>query len=427
VAEAERILSQNEVDALLSAIDSGAQVGGGDEAAVAYDFRHPARLGRERIRALHQLHEGFARGLQSALSGLLRAPAEAKVAGVHALSIKEALHSLPRPTVLAVLSCEPLEGYVLLDMNPSVAGLAVERLLGSGKAGSPGEPRALTALEWGVYETLLGTVLDLLREAWSPLASPAFRVLRRESDPGALQLPRMEEMGVMVVLELVLGDQRGSLDLVFPVHTVEPCLDRLQTLPAAASGKAAGEGDLPGRLSPAEVSVTAHLPTETARMGDIRDLRPGDLIVSSHPAAAPVLVSVEGCAKFEARLGRMKDRRAARIERGAPAEEPARGRATSRPAAGEARSGEPPAVEALLAVPLPASVVLAEKRAPLSELLSLRPGDLIAFERRADAPLELRVGGRKIAEGAAVRVGERFGLKVVAVSDARDRVRALGT
>ena len=99
MAEAERILSQNEVDALLSAIDSGAQVGGSDDGAVAYDFRHPSRLGRERIRGLQLLHEGFARSLQAALGGLLRAPAEVKVAGVHALSLKEALHSLPiRPS-----------------------------------------------------------------------------------------------------------------------------------------------------------------------------------------------------------------------------------------------------------------------------------------------------------------------------------------
>ena len=37
VADAERILSQNEVDALLSAIDSGVQASGPDDAAVAYE------------------------------------------------------------------------------------------------------------------------------------------------------------------------------------------------------------------------------------------------------------------------------------------------------------------------------------------------------------------------------------------------------
>ncbi|HEX7897381.1 MAG TPA: FliM/FliN family flagellar motor switch protein [Planctomycetota bacterium] len=312
-------------------------------------------------------------------------------------------------------------------MNQTIAGAAIERLLGSGKAGPPSDPRPLTALEWGVYETLLASILDLLREAWAPLANLSFRVVRRESDPGALQLPRLEEMAVMVVLEAVVGDQRGSLDLVFPVYAVEPCLSRLQTVPAPA-GKAGGEGEagLSGRITPAEVAVSADLPTETARLEDMRDLKPGDLIVSSHPATAPVILSVEGCPKFQARLGRMKDRRAAKLETDVVPDDARQARASViRAAAGTA--GEAPAVDVLLAVPLGASVVLAEKRATLREVLATRPGELITFDRRADAPLELRVGGRRIAEGSAVRVGERFGLKISAIADPRDRVRALGT
>jgi flagellar motor switch protein FliM len=425
VADAERILSQHEVDALLSAIDSGAQVAAGDEAALPYDFRHPARLGRERLRALRALHDDFALGLQSALSGLLRAPAEAKVAGVHALSLKEALLSLPSPTVLSVLSCAPLEGNILLEMAPSVAAPAIERLLGSAKTGPPAEPRPLTALEWSVYETLLKSILDLLRKAWAPLAELSFAPLRREHDPGALRLPRLEEMAAMVVLDVRVGDQRGNLDLILPLHVVEPCLDRAAAL-ASAGEAGTGEGPPPERLSPAEVGLSAHLPAESVRMGDIRGLKAGDLLLTSRPASAPVLVSVEGRVKFEARLGRWKDRRAVKIERSADADEGPRGRAGVRPADGPAPSPDAPALDALMAVPLAAAVPLAEKRATLREVLALRPGDLISFDRRADAPLELRVGGRRVAEGVAVRVGERFGFKVSSILDPRERVRALG-
>jgi flagellar motor switch protein FliM len=434
VADAERILSQNEVDALLSAIDSGAQVASPDDAAVAYDFRHPARLAREQMRALQILHEGFARALQTGLSGLLRGPSEVKVAGVHALSMKEALHTLPSPTVLALLSCEPLDGYFLLEMNPAIAGPLIERMLGSGKAATPGDPRPLTALEWGVYDTLLSRMLDLLREAWAPVASATFRAVRRESDPGVLQLPHMEEMAVMVVLEIVAGEQRGSMDLIFPVHAVEGSLSKLLGAPTVPMPKkpatAGAESGLPKRISPAEVAVSAHLPGETVRMQEIRELKPGDLLVSSHASAAPVLVSVEGCPKFHARLGRLKDHRAVKI--GGPAPRDAAGagvppRASVISSPGPASPGSIPAVEALLSVPLLAVAVLAEKRTSLKDVLALRPGDLLEFQRRVDAPLELRVGDRRLADGAAVRVGEQFGLRITAIADPRDRVRALGT
>ncbi len=431
MADAERILSQNEVDALLSAIDSGVQAASPDDAAVAYDFRHPSRLAREQLRTLQLLHEGFARRLQATLSGLLRESCEVKVAGVHALSIKEALHTLPSPTVLALLSGEPFDGYFVLELNPAIAGPVIERLLGSGKAGASGEIRPLTSLEWSVYETLLSRMLDLLREAWAPRAAAPFQVVRRESDPGVLQLPQVEEMAVMVVHEIVLGDQRGSLDLIFPVHAVEAHLAKLHTGSAPASPmESSGESGLPRRISPAELAVTVHLPAESVRVQDIRDLKPGDHIVSGHPASASVQISVEGRAKFQARLGRLKDRRAALIAGPTPGE-PASGIAPSRASvvsgAGEAPAGEPRAVEALLAVPLTASVVLAEKRSSLREILMLRPGDLLEFPHRADAPLELRVGGHALAEGSAVRVGERFGLRLASIATPRERVRALGT
>jgi flagellar motor switch protein FliN/FliY len=70
-------------------------------------------------------------------------------------------------------------------------------------------------------------------------------------------------------------------------------------------------------------------------------------------------------------------------------------------------------------LPLTASVVLAEKTLRLKDVLALRPGEVLEFPRRADDPLELRVAGRAIAEGAAVKIGERFGLRISGMRDAR--------
>ena len=56
--------------------------------------------------------------------------------------------------------------------------------------------------------------------------------------------------------------------------------------------------------------------------------------------------------------------------------------------------------------------VLAEKTLRMGQVLSLRPGDVMEFPRRPDEPLELRVSGRTVAEGSAVKIGDRFGLKI---------------
>ena len=67
--------------------------------------------------------------------------------------------------------------------------------------------------------------------------------------------------------------------------------------------------------------------------------------------------------------------------------------------------------------------MLAEKTVRLRDVLTLRPGELLEFPQRADDPLDLKVSGRTIAEGAAVKIGERFGFRISVMRDARGGAR----
>lgn len=66
----------------------------------------------------------------------------------------------------------------------------------------------------------------------------------------------------------------------------------------------------------------------------------------------------------------------------------------------------------VLHISAPVSVVLAEKKVPLAALLALVPGTMIQFEKRYDTPLTLEVGGHPLACGEAVKVDDKFGLRV---------------
>ena len=86
---------------------------------------------------------------------------------------------------------------------------------------------------------------------------------------------------------------------------------------------------------------------------------------------------------------------------------------------GEGGPGASSLKESLRQLSLEATVVLAEKRVGLKDVMGLKCGDVMEFSRAADDLLELRVSGRTIAEGTAVRIGERFGLKVTSVTGGR--------
>lgn len=72
----------------------------------------------------------------------------------------------------------------------------------------------------------------------------------------------------------------------------------------------------------------------------------------------------------------------------------------------------PPNVLSALRVLVPVSVNLAGKKAPLRDVVELGPGSIITFDKPCDDPLEVTVGGRPFAQGDAVKVGERFGVRL---------------
>lgn len=66
----------------------------------------------------------------------------------------------------------------------------------------------------------------------------------------------------------------------------------------------------------------------------------------------------------------------------------------------------------LLAIKTPVTVVLAEKKETLRNILALVPGSMVTFETHCDHPLELSVGGHTIANGETVKIGDKFGIRV---------------
>jgi flagellar motor switch/type III secretory pathway protein FliN len=75
----------------------------------------------------------------------------------------------------------------------------------------------------------------------------------------------------------------------------------------------------------------------------------------------------------------------------------------------------PPYIRSLLRVQVPVVVSLAESQRPLKKVLELSPGSIIQFTKPCDEPLTLSVGNREIAVGEAVKVGDKFGLRITSM------------
>jgi flagellar motor switch/type III secretory pathway protein FliN len=85
----------------------------------------------------------------------------------------------------------------------------------------------------------------------------------------------------------------------------------------------------------------------------------------------------------------------------------------------------PPYTRSLLRIKVPVVATLAEKRQPLGRVVELSPGTIIQFDKSCEEMLELSVGNRKIAAGEAVKVGDKFGLRITSMIPPGERFRPL--
>jgi len=85
----------------------------------------------------------------------------------------------------------------------------------------------------------------------------------------------------------------------------------------------------------------------------------------------------------------------------------------------------PTDLKTILKLRVPVIVQIARRRTSMENVLGLSPGSILEFEKSADDELELLVNNKAIGRGAAVKVGENFGLRITAIGTPRQRVAAL--
>lgn len=328
------VLSQAEVESLLSAMEGGtkklaaelpqamlpelAPLARPREKVSPYDFKRPERVGKEQMRALQTLHEGFSRNFGAALSGLLRSIVEVKLTSVDQLTYSEFIFSLENPTCFNLLRAEPLEGNLILDINPSILYPIIDRLLGGGRDPGPIARRPLTEIELRLVSRITNLFLEQLRQAWENVLELKLSIERVESNPQLVQIVPPNEVVVLVSFELTLGDIRGMLNFCIPFNSIERIGTKLSSNSWISYGRrnatAESRQNIGRNIKGALVELVAELAETRINTGDLIGLRVGDIITTEKDIHDPLVVQVEGVTKFRAHAGAFKGRKAIQIE-----------------------------------------------------------------------------------------------------------------
>ncbi|TWU14548.1 Flagellar motor switch protein FliM [Symmachiella macrocystis] len=317
------VLSQSEVESLLSALDPGVQVrqkraDDPNSQVSIYDFKRPERVSKEQMRGFQALHEGFGREFGAALSGMLRTIVEVKLISVDQLTYSEFVYSLENPSCFNLLTAEPLEGHIILDLNPSIVFPIIDRLLGGGRDSTqklPGRP--LTEIEVRLASRITNLAIEALKNAWARICQLDPKISQVESNPQLVQIVPPNEVIVLISFEITMGEMRGIMNLCIPFNTIEPLAGKFSSNAWSTYTQKQADArqsmNLESGVNHAKVNLVVRLAETHLTNSDLLNMAVGDVIPTGTEKSEPLQVDIEGVPKFYAQPGSYKGYTAVQI------------------------------------------------------------------------------------------------------------------
>ena len=316
------ILSQSEIDALLSALSTGEMTADEmkseqDSRKVrVYDFKRALRFSKDQIRSLTRIHENFARLLTTFFSAQLRSYVQISVVSVDQIPFEEFIRSIPHMTLINVFEVPPLEGNILMEVNPSIAYSMLDMMMG-GKGGAYTKVDSLTEIEMKIMTNLFERSFDNLREAWANIADIDPILTELEVNPQFLQMISPNETVVVISFNTIIGETSGMINICIPHVVLEPIVPNLSVRYWMQSNKKEVSPEqlkvLEKRVKSAEISIVAELGETDISIEDLLYLQLGDVIQLNTKIEDPLLIKVGEIPKFTAQPGKLKNRMAVQV------------------------------------------------------------------------------------------------------------------
>ncbi|MGN1400548.1 MAG: flagellar motor switch protein FliM [Bacillus sp. (in: firmicutes)] len=306
------ILSQNEIDALLSALSTGEMDAEelrkeeSEKKVKVYDFKRALRFSKDQIRSLTRIHENFARLLTTYFSAQLRTYVQISVASVDQIPYEEFIRSIPKMTIMNVFEVPPLDGRVVMEVNPNIAYAMLDRVLG-GNGTSINKVDNLTEIETRIMSNLFEKGFENFREAMSTITEVDPFISELEVNPQFLQMVSPNETVIVISLNTQIGDISGMINICIPHVVLEPIIPKLSVhywMQTVKKERLPQELEvLEKRVKHAVLPLHVEVGETEISIQDFLFLSEGDVIDLNSSVDDPFVVKVGDTPKFTAQPG----------------------------------------------------------------------------------------------------------------------------
>lgn len=315
----DNFLSQEEVDALLKGVTGEQDEVQAPEDASAvrtYNLATQERIVRGRMPTMEIINERFARLFRIGLFSFLRRSAEVSVGPVRISKYSEFIRNLVVPTNLNLVQMKPLRGTALIVFDPNLVFLLVDNLFGGdGRFHTRVEGRDFTQTEQRIIQRVLNIVFEAYAKSWEPVYPIEFEYVRSEMNTQFANIATPNEVVVATTFTVELGPVGGEMHFCTPYSMIEP----IRSLLTSNLQGETLEVDkrwmrlMTQQIQIAEVEIIANLGQTRVTLGDLLNMKAGDVI----PLAIPETVEakVDGVPVMDCSYGVLNGQYALRVEK----------------------------------------------------------------------------------------------------------------
>jgi flagellar motor switch protein FliM len=315
----DKFLSQDEIDALLKGVegDQGDDSQAADDSSVRnYNLATQERIVRGRMATLEIINERFARLLRIELFNFLRRTVEVSVGPVRIIKYTDFIRNLVVPTNLNLVHANPLRGTALMVLDPTLVFLVVDNMFGGdGRFHTRVEGRDFTQTEQRIIHRILNIVFESYGKAWEPVYPVNFEYIRSEMNTQFANIATPNEVVVAITFNIELGPASGEMHFCVPYSMVEPIKDLLTS---PLQGEVLGVDKrwvklMTQQVQAAEVEIVADLAKTKVHLGEILNLKAGDVIPINIDEM--IEAQIDGIPVMECKYGLFNGQYALRVEK----------------------------------------------------------------------------------------------------------------
>jgi flagellar motor switch protein FliM len=289
MAETSNLLSQEELDALAAGIEDGSiesDTGINTGArAVKHDLTNEDSSLGVNVGAVDMINERFVRQFRLGLLEVLRTTPKVNMANVEIMKFGDYLKDLSPPLAVNTIRLNPLRGYSMVVIEPSVIFASLDNFFGGFGRGIDSLPpgRLFTPTESSIIKIMMDVFFGSLQEAWAPILPLQCEHVGSEINPQFAQIADENDLVVVSRFSSDLGDQAsGNIDLVYPYSSLKPIRDLLRSRVQTGDGNDASDKawstELQSAALDAELELKVTLADIETTLKQFEELREDDII-----------------------------------------------------------------------------------------------------------------------------------------------------